>query len=378
MNWINRQRYYLEFILASLGRRKWKNASLVTVYMLVVFFIASVTFFSGALRREADLLLRDAPELIVQRMNAGRHALIPQAYATDIAAIRGVQQVTPRLWGYYFHPASGANYTLMAPEAFAHGDGQVVIGAGVARTWDPGPDRSLVFKASQGGTVTLTIADTFSPQSDLVAADLILMSAAAFRNITGVAPGLATDLALRVRNEREIQTVAGKIVEILPDTRPILRSEIRRTYASVFHWRSGYVIVLLSGSLLAFIIFAWDKATGLSAEERSEIGILKGVGWDTADILMIKFWEGALISLSAFLVGIMLAYGHVFLSSAFLFAHALKGWAVLYPEFQLQPFVNAYHLAVLFALTVIPYTFITIVPAWRAAVTDPEKVMTQG
>jgi ABC-type lipoprotein release transport system permease subunit len=74
----------------------------------------------------------------------------------------------------------------------------------------------------------------------------------------------------------------------------------------------------------------------------------------------------------------MLAYGHVFLSSAFLFAHALKGWAVLYPEFQLQPFVNAYHLAVLFALTVIPYTFITIVPAWRAAVTDPERVMTQG
>ena len=378
MTWINRQRYYLEFILASLGRRKWKNTSLVTVYMLVVFFIASVTFFGGALRREAELLLQDAPEMIVQRMSAGRHALIPRTYAAQINAIRGVQQVTPRLWGYYYHPASGANYTLMAPENFSHGDHQAVIGAGVARTWDPGPGRSLAFQASHGGTVELTIAGTFSPQSDLVAADLILISPATFRSITGVAPGLATDLAVGVRNLRELETIAAKIVDTLPDTRPILRSEIRRTYASLFSWRSGYGIVLLSGSLLAFVIFAWDKATGLSAEERAEIGILKGVGWDTADILMIKFWEGAVISLSAFFVRTILAYGHVFFSSAFLFAHALKGWAVLYPEFHLQPYVNAYHLAVLFALTVVPYTFVTLIPAWLAAAADPQRVMTQG
>jgi len=378
MIWINRQRYYLDFILSSLGRRKWKNASLICVYMLVVFLISSMTFLAGALRREADLLLHESPELIVQRMIAGRHALMPVDYIADIETIRGIQKVIPRLWGYYFHPASGANYTLMAPEAFQHDDAKVVIGAGVMRTWDPGPTGTLVFKSSKGGTVELAIAETFESQSDLVAADLILMSAATFRQITGVAPGWSTDLAVTVRNPREIQTIANKIVDALPDARPILKSEIQRTYAAVFHWRSGYIIVMLSGALLAFVIFAWDKATGLSAGERTEIGILKGVGWDTTDILMIKFWEGLVISLTAFLGGTILAYGHVFFTSAFLFSHALKGWAVLYPEFHLQPFVNIYQLAVLFALTVVPYTFITIVPAWRAAVTDPDTVMTQG
>ncbi|MFP5213964.1 MAG: FtsX-like permease family protein, partial [Acidobacteriota bacterium] len=146
-------------------------------------------------------------------------------------------------------------------------------------------------------------------------------------------------------------------------------------YSSLFDWRSGYAVVLLSGAVLAFFIFAWDKATGLGAEERSEIGILKAIGWETSDILYMKFWEGAVVSLAAFLMGATFAYVHVFFSSAPLFEHALKGWAVLYPRFEFAPAVDGYQLAVLFALTVLPYACITIVPTWRVAVTDPDAVM---
>ena len=80
----------------------------------------------------------------------------------------------------------------------------------------------------------------------------------------------------------------------------MLREEIRRTYISLFDWRSGYIIVLLSGAVLAFFIFGWDKATGLTAEEKAEIGILKAIGWDTSDILLLKFWEGLVVCLTAF------------------------------------------------------------------------------
>jgi ABC-type lipoprotein release transport system permease subunit len=135
------------------------------------------------------------------------------------------------------------------------------------------------------------------------------------------------------------------------------------------------LIVMLSVAVLSFIIFAWDKATGLSAEERKEIGILKSIGWETADVLLLKFWEGTVISLSAFFVGVILAYCHVFFFSAPLFEQALKGWAVLYPQFRLTPFVDPYQLAVLFFLTVIPYTVTTIIPSWRAATVDPDAAM---
>jgi len=71
-------------------------------------------------------------------------------------------------------------------------------------------------------------------------------------------------------------------------------------------------------------------------------------------VLLLKFWEGAIVSLSAFLCGVNLAYCHVFFFSASLFEHPLKGWSVLYPQFKLTPVIDPYQLAVLFFLTVVP------------------------
>ena len=135
------------------------------------------------------------------------------------------------------------------------------------------------------------------------------------------------------------------------------------------------MIVILTVTVISFAIFAWDKATGLSAEERREIGILKSVGWDTGDVLLLKFWEGIVISLTAFLVGGALAYCQVFFLSPNLFGQALKGWSVLYPRFRPAPAVDMYQVAVLFFLTVVPYTVATIVPSWRAASVDPDAAM---
>jgi ABC-type lipoprotein release transport system permease subunit len=143
----------------------------------------------------------------------------------------------------------------------------------------------------------------------------------------------------------------------------------------MFDWRGGMVVVILGVAVLSFIIFAWDKATGLSAEERKEIGILKSIGWETGDVLLLKSWEGVIVSLTAFLAGVILAYCHVFFFSASLFDHALKGWSILYPEFRLTPAIDSYQLAILFFLTVVPYSVATIIPSWRTATIDPDAAM---
>jgi ABC-type lipoprotein release transport system permease subunit len=89
----------------------------------------------------------------------------------------------------------------------------------------------------------------------------------------------------------------------------------------------------------------------------------------------MKFWEGLVVSLSSFLMGLVLAYVHVFFTSFMLFEPVLKGWAVLYPEFKITPFIDGAQVASLFFLTVVPYTVATIIPSWRAAIVDPDSVM---
>jgi ABC-type lipoprotein release transport system permease subunit len=375
IDFFRRQRYLVDFTLSSLLRRKGRHLGLLLVYSLVVFVLASVMLFSHALQREAAVILQSSPEIIVQRVVAGRHGLVPGNYLEPVGRLRGASAARGRLWGYFYDAALKANYTVMVPTDRSLGNDEVVIGNGIARIRDVGVGDYMTLRAHDGGGTSFRVADILSSESELVSADLFLISECAFRKTFGIPDGRYTDLVLSVRNPREVRKIAEKISVKLPDARPILRDEILRTYGSLFSWRQGIVFVLLYGAVLAFVIFAWDKAAGLSAEEKREIGILKAVGWETGDVLRMKFWEGAMISLAAFLLGYVAAYAHVFYGSAGLFEPVLKGWAVLYPDFRPSPFVDPLQVISLFIFTVLPYTVATIVPIWRAAITEPDAVM---
>ena len=375
MAWIDKQRNVIDFTLSSLLRRTGKNAALILVYTAVVFVLASVMLFTHALKREADIILQDAPEIVLQRMVAGRHDLMPVSYAAVVSRITGVGEVKPRLWGYYYDPLFRANYTLLVPDDFKYGEGDIVVGEGVARAGVTAEGNIMPFFGSDGKLVSYRVREVLPSDSELISSDLIMMGEADFRALFGLPRDRVTDLAVTVANPQEVLTVATKIRKELPDTRPIVRDEIVRTYDAIFDWRSGIMLVIFSGALLAFVIFAWDKASGLSAEEKKEIGILKATGWETSDVILMKFWEGMAISFTSFTTGLILAYIHVFLGSAPLFEPVMKGWAVLYPKFRVVPFINFYQVATLLFLTVVPYTTATVIPSWRAATVDPDAVM---
>ena len=408
-NWIEKQRYIIDFTISSLLRRKVKNFGLLTLYTLIVFILASTMFFTYSIKKEASLILKGAPEIIVQKIVAGRHDLFPVSYVDTIKKIRGVAAVETRLWGYYYDSLVSANYTLLTPptdgssedtstssakttvvESESGADkskplfelggavlepGTLIIGNGIARLRDIGKDDYMPFSAFDGNVLNFRIAGTLSSQSELVSSDLMLITGEDFRKLFGIDKNYVTDVTVAVSNPSEVEMVASKIRKLLPEARPIIRDEILRTYDSIFNWRGGMMIVIFSAAVLAFVIFAWDKASGLSAGERREIGILKAVGWETSDVIQMKFWEGAMVSLTAFFTGVILAYVHVFFTGSIVFEPALKGWSNLYPNFELTPFVNLEQLTTLFFLTVVPYTVATIVPIWRAATIDPDSAM---
>jgi ABC-type lipoprotein release transport system permease subunit len=375
MIWIEKQRNIIDFALSSLLRRRGKNLTLLAVYTLIVFILASIFFFTSSIKKEASIILNNSPEIIVQRIIAGRHDLIPASYIPLIRKLPGVRAVKGRLWGYYHEPSTGANYTMISTDEYQNKTGTIAIGSGVSRTLNTQKGELLPFKSFDGHYVSFEITNVFSPESEIVSSDLVLMAEDDLRKLFGIAKGRFTDLTLQVINKKEMSTVADKIKNIFPDTRPILRDEILRTYDAVFDWRGGLLVFILAGAVLAFAIFSWDKATSLSAEERREIGILKAVGWETSEVIAMKSWEGIVISLSSFLMGVVFAYIHIFFASYIFFEPVLKGWSVLYPHFRLIPYVDPYQLAVLFFLTVAPYTAATIIPSWKAAIVDPDEVM---
>ena len=142
--WLEKQRHLIDFTLASLARRRTKNLGLLLVYTLLVFVLASVALYTHALHQEAAQVLKHSPEIVLQRMVAGRHDLIPPGYQERIGRIRGVQTIEGRLWGYYYDPVVKANYTFMAPVAEAVRPGTLVVGPAVA-----------LFKSSVPSTISV-------------------------------------------------------------------------------------------------------------------------------------------------------------------------------------------------------------------------------
>jgi ABC-type lipoprotein release transport system permease subunit len=383
---MQRHRKILEYALSSLWRRKYKNLALIAVFSFVITVLSSVLFLTHSLQTEAMEILDKAPQLIVQKVSGGRHDLTPIEYIKLIKKIPGIGKVTPRYWGYYYDSLTGANYTLIGMDQEIEGltllegempieEGECAIGRGVAavRMVEIGDD--LVLTDGQGAFSMFTVTGLFSADSDLLTNDLVVLFREDIVKLFKMPADKATDIIVEVFNETETPVVARTIQRMLPDTRPIMKSEIVRTYSTVFNWRSGMVLTMFFGALVAFCILAWDKATGLSAEERQEIGILKAIGWETANILELKFWEGAVISLTSYLTGIILAYLHVFSFGASFLAPALKGWSVIFPPFRLTPYVDMQQIFILLFLTVLPYVASTIIPSWKAAVTDPDVVM---
>jgi ABC-type lipoprotein release transport system permease subunit len=377
--WLARQRYLVDYAMAAMARQRARNLGLLLVYTLLTTVLASVLLLGSAMRREAAAMLQDTPDVVLQGMRMGRHEMSRAADVDKLVGLRGAHAVQGRLWGYLYDTASGANYTLQVPAAPASSlvlaKGEVVLGEGVARLRQVQVGGPVFLVSPSGVALNLKLKAVLPAATALVSSDLVLLSEADFRRFFQLADDEFTDIALRVRNPKEIAKVAEKAGIALRQHRVITREDLLRTYEAIFSWREGMLLALLSGALLAFAILAFDKASGLSAQERRDIGILKAIGWDTGDILRMKLWEATLVSLTAFALGLGLAYVHVFAFSAPLIEAVLKGWSVLYPRFALTPTVDGLQLATLALLAVLPYLAAVTVPVWRAASADPDAAM---
>lgn len=376
----------LGYALVSLGRRWAKHVSLVMVYALVVGLMSSVLFLTASLRYETHQVLSDLPALWVQKLAGGRLIPMPRAFADSLRNIRGVRKVIPRTWGYAFDAPTGAVFTIVGfdsawvgmPQlstAFAGklADGEAVCGTGFLALRGLRVGEALTLQDSEGEIRSFRIVGSFEAASDLLTKDLVVLSSASAAQLIGLPEGYMTDVALDIPNPLETDNIGRKIDRRFGGIRVVTLGQLQSTYQTLFSWRGG---IFLFGALVvipAFLMLAWDRATGLDAEERRELGILKGIGWGIPDVLWLKVAEGLAVSLTATLLGMVLGFAHIFLLDAVLLKPFFVGWSVLYPAYELTPYLQVGDFLVIGLLSIAPYLVAVLIPAWYGAMTDPTE-----
>lgn len=378
------------FAFSSLQRRRARSLALIVGLAASVALLSAVFFVTSALRDEARRVRGAAPDLVVQKLVAGRPTVIDPSLAPSIARLPGVKAVVPRVWGYLFLASIQSNVAVVSsaargPLALSAGRdlqegerGVTVLGKELAEALGLRVGDRLLFPLPGHRTAEATVVGLFAAPVALYTSDVALVPEEDARAILGVPAGLAVDLAVDLTNPDESQVLAGKLGELFPGARVVEKRLLDRTLSLVYGRRAGFVLGASLPALLALFVLAWDRAAGLGVAERREIAILKACGWSTGDILRVKLSEAFLVAFGGGALGILLAFLWSFPFGAPGLREVLSGWAVLYPRTRLVPSVDGAQILSILALVTAPFLALSVGPAWRAAGVDPLEALREG
>ncbi len=387
--------YLVEFAINALLRAKSKNIFIIVVFTLLIALLASIFFITNSIKYELDQTIESLPQIIVQKIKAGREYDIEIDRVENIVTIAGVESVTPRVWGYYYFANAGVNFSIVGINQYEEqykkslenlvdrfdfdkleSNSSMIVGVGVKRVMSSSYYSDYFNFIKPDGTLKkVMIGGVFRGDTELESNDMIILPQKDAREIFGMNEDLATDIVVKVANPKEIPTIAGKIRLLYPDSRVLTKNDLKVSYQNIFDYKSGLFLALFTISLFTFFMIIYDKSSGLSSEEKREIGILKAVGWSIDDILKEKFYEASIISTVSYLLGVLIAFAFVYIFQAPLLRGIFEGYSELKTSFNLPFVFDMQTLFLLFFLSVPIYIGATIIPAWRASSLDVDEVI---
>ena len=384
--------YLVEYAISALFRQKSKNIFIVVVFTLLTFLLTSVFYITNSIKYELDSTVNALPQIIVQNMKAGRHYDIETLRVDGILAINGVSDANARVWGYYYFARAGVNFTLLGIDEFESQykdslfklvdkfdfttKSSMLVGKGVSEVMSKNYYQEYFnFVKPDGSMKRVVLKGLFDGDTQLESNDVIVMSKEDVREIFDMQESVATDIVVSVANPLEISTIATKIKLLNPNARVITNEELRVSYQNIFNYKSGIFLALFVISLFTFFIIIYDKASGLSSEEKREIGILKAIGWRVEDVLKEKFYEAIVISFFAYLSGVAFALFFVYFLQAPVLRDIFIGYSDLKVSFELPFIFDIQTLFLVFFLSVPIYVAATIIPSWRVATLDADEAI---
>ena len=216
-------KHFLIFALQSLLRRKAKNIFIFIVFTFMIFILSCVFIVSNALKNEMFVTLKSLPDITIQRIVAGRQTLIDVNRCEKISKIFGVKKVMPRVWGYYYLPSLGVNFSVVGVESFAKqyneslndivdkysdklisGD-NMVVGIGVLKMLKKLFFNNYLFFLKPDGTLKkVKVVGAFKAQTALQSNDIILTDNELAREIFGIDENKRLILSLRLQIRKKL------------------------------------------------------------------------------------------------------------------------------------------------------------------------------
>ncbi len=383
----------LDFALLFMIKKRFKNSALFFGLFLTVFVFSVVLFTALGIKSQILGSIAKMPEITVQKVIGGRLEPIERDRVYKIADINGVSAVNERVWGYYYFPHrrlqnGGVNLTVIGLDLYldAYKDrltqlsydyfdtleaGEIIITKEVMEVLHRGYFETFFdFYPPEGEKLRIDIGKILDEKIGFEGKDGIFMSNDLARKIFGMPKDKATDIIVKVPNQTEVDTVAQKIGEKFGDVRVVTKDDLYSAYNGMYDYKSGIFLALFIVCLFALFLLIYEKASGMSDEDKKEIATLRAIGWLVEDIIKLKFLEHAILSVFAFITALAAAYLFVYGLNAPLLQELFTGNSELRPELDLHSGTQSLHIAAIVLIGMALYLSIVLIPIWRSAVID--------
>ncbi|MCP4747727.1 MAG: FtsX-like permease family protein [Desulfobacteraceae bacterium] len=380
---------------------KGKFFMLAIPLTIIIAIVSAFSFFIEGVRRDALLAADYYPDILIQQQVGGRtESLFFDRYDDVLKDINAIKSYYPRSWGYINHTDSKnriKSFVVMGldPEYISSGlfiDVAIEQGRSL-REHDynkaiAGKALAAAFDCTTGDTIEVTspglrkpvlieVVGIFDTAVQIYSADLLLVDRQTANTILGfIDDNESSDIMVYLSNPAMAGMVASNLLKKIDGANPVTKSAMQSLTEQSFGQKSGFFHLLWFILLVNVMIIAWSLTSHISFSLRKEIGILKAIGWDTGDIMILKSFETLTIGFFSIIAGLIGGIAYMF-SGAPGIKQMIIGWTDIYPEFPIPLYVNASTVFLIIILGIIPLLAGTLFPIWRIGAIDPDKAIRQ-
>ena len=383
------------FLLIILLTYRKKHISIFIISSLLIALVSAVVFLTSSIKKDIYTTLDAQADFTLQRYRAGKVLDTPQEWIDEFLEFNGVSKVEGRIYGMHFYEPSETYFMIVGIDFY---DSEIVenikslvdsididkflerknmiIGAGVKSFLDEYHYFDYyIFRPPDRGKEKVYIYDEFDNSSNIVSNDIVMMDIALARKILGVKEGYVTDIILNVPNPNEREMVFNKLKMSHFNMRVIQKKDIKKHYENLYNYKGGIFLVLYIIVLTTFLLILYQRYSMIKSVDTKEVAILRLSGWQIGEIVQFKIVENFIVIVSAYIVGIFLAYFFVYGLDAPLLKQIFLGYDNLKIEVTFSPNVSFKELVTIFFIFVVPFMITILVPVWRVSVKDVSEVI---
>ncbi len=337
------------------------------LFALIIFVLSSVLFISGSIQHDLINLVKDRSSIVVSAFRTGKNDLMHPGYIYDISKIDGVSDVRGVVDGEYYFVQKHVWFHLYEDDSLK--EDEMIVGEGVKAAMNElYYDESFNFLTEER-MIPVKILKTMPAQSGLITNNAIFLHPNTLRAILNLKDEEYTKLYVEVPNTDEISEVALKIENLYPNSFALSIEDEVAKVRHLYYYKGGIFMSIYVSVMLIFFVLLKNQISLAYGSKKREIAILRSIGFCIKDIIFLKFIQNFIVSVSAFLLGVMLAYLFVFVFNAPLLKGIFLGDELLnFTNF--TPILEFDKLFLIFVFGVIPFLAFVLIPSWRVASSD--------